>query len=178
MSDSESKNINALAHNIRFLRNKMGISQEEMARRLGIKRSNIAAYEIKNVEPRLRVILELSQFFNIDIKSLIQKPLNDLNYKDLSKKGNKINRRNNQQIFELNNNHQIDKYIEKTKKLRQIFDGFKAFYNFKKDRMKEVDPQKQKLLFDIENFLQLIEHLLAHNEELIKALSSGRSLSA
>ncbi|NNF34553.1 MAG: helix-turn-helix domain-containing protein [Saprospiraceae bacterium] len=178
MSVSETKNINALAHNIRYLRNKMGISQDEMARRLGIKRSNIAAYEIKNVEPRLRVILELSKFFNIDIKDLIQTPLNNENYDKILTSNQKLANRNNQQVFELDSDHQIENYVEKTKKLRQIFDGFKAFYNFKKDKMKDVDPQKQKLLFDIENFLQLMEHLLAHNNDLIKALSSNNTPSS
>jgi len=47
-------------------------SQEELAERLGVKRSSIAAYESKNVEPRLKVIIEMAQVFNVSIVELIE----------------------------------------------------------------------------------------------------------
>jgi transcriptional regulator with XRE-family HTH domain len=172
MSESKGKKINALAHNLRFLRKKMGISQDEMARRLGIKRSNIAAYEIKNVEPRLRVIMELSDFFKIDLINLIKTPLNEDNFKQLQKQSNQSTEEQPQEIFHLDQRKEIQKFKEKSRKIRQILNGFKAFYSFKKDKFSDNDPQKQKLLFDIENFLQLTDHLLSHNEELIKAISN------
>lgn len=63
---------NYLSKNIRYLRKSKKWSQEELALKLGIKRSNIAAYESKNVEPRLGLILQMAKLFNVNMAELIR----------------------------------------------------------------------------------------------------------
>ncbi|MFT4536397.1 MAG: transcriptional regulator with XRE-family HTH domain [Saprospiraceae bacterium] len=167
---------NTLSHNIKYLRKENKFSQEELANRLGIKRSNIAAYESKNVEPRLRIILELARLFNVSVKTLIEKKIARGSISpafDVST----IASTANVQELDIENNIDIAEFIGKSIRIRKVLEGFKSFYTFKKNNMKESTPDKDKLIFDIDNFVQLMEHLLAYNETVIKAISSKTSPS-
>ncbi len=153
-----------LAHNIRVLRRRKGYSQEVLAKRLQIKRSNIAAYESKNVEPRLKVILDMARLFDISLKAFIEE---------------KISAEQSIPSFEPNlevdgldaglvvDQTEIKDFIANSMKVRKILDGFKAFYGFKRTSMDIKNPEVEKLVYDIENFIQLLEHLLSHNESVI-----------
>ena len=77
--------ISYLSKNLKFLRKSRQWSQEELARRLGIKRSNIAAYESKNVEPRLSLLLSMAKLFNVDNMSRQNIPFIDAIKKVFSK---------------------------------------------------------------------------------------------
>lgn len=162
--------IKALAQNIRFLRKKKGLNQLQLADKLDIKRSNIAAYETKNVEPRLRIILEMAKFFNVDLKTFIEEKIND----ESLIKGFESTIENPTGIEHINisKKEDVESFIEKSMKIRKILIGFKTFYSFRKTKIKQVTPAKDKIMSDIDNFIMLIEHMLSHNEIMIKAISS------
>ena len=163
-----------LAHNIRYLRKKSKYNQEELAIKLGIKRSNIAAYESKNVEPRLRIILELARLFDISVRSLIEEKLQEnQDYPTVATEEFKSNP-NNSQTLEIEDNANIAEFVSKSVKIRKVLEGFKAFYSFKKSAIINASPDQEKLTFDIDNFIQLMEHLLAYNETVIKAISNSK----
>lgn len=164
---------NILAHNIKYLRKLNKFSQEELAAKLGIKRSNIAAYESKNVEPRLRIILEIARLFDLSVKSLIEKKLEEGIAFPKFNSDNSLKAKNTQQL-DIVDNEDVSNFINKSIKIRKILEGFKAFYTFKKNNINKINPDKEKLLFDIDNFMQLVEHLLAYNETVIKAISSKK----
>jgi transcriptional regulator with XRE-family HTH domain len=69
--------------NIRFLRKNKGLTQEELANKIGIKRSVVGAYEEVRAEPKIQTLQNLAHFFNVSIDGLVNI--------DLSKKkvGNK-----------------------------------------------------------------------------------------
>ena len=167
-----------LAHNIRYFRKMKRMSQEELSQALDIKRSNIAAYESKSVEPRLRIILKLAKLFNVSVRTLIETKINDgdeyLSYDQDTYDPAKVNL----VPMDLEQNNDISEFVEKSMKIRKILEGFKAFYNFKKNNLKDSTPQQEKLLFDIDNFISLLEHLMNYNESVIKALISKRRSSS
>ena len=160
-----------LSQNIKYLRKAKKLSQEEFAQKLGIKRSNIAAYESKNVEPRLRVILEMAKFFNVSVNSLITSEI--ANTSEISPFSSEVftNDANNK-VLDIEDNTDINAFIEKSMRIKKVLEGFKSFYAFKKNSMANLTHDKEKLIFDIDNFIQLIEHLLGYNETVIKAISS------
>ena len=162
---------NTLSHNIKYLRKKNNFSQEELAANLGIKRSNIAAYESKNVEPRLRIILELARLFNVSVKTLIEKKI-ESGSTSPTFDTNSIESITKPQELDIENNKDISEFIGKSIKIRKVLEGFKSFYTFKKNNITQSTPDKEKLIFDIDNFVQLMEHLLAYNETVIKAISN------
>lgn len=165
------KDFSILAHNIKFLRKSKGISQEELAKQLGIKRSNIAAYESKNVEPRLSVILSIAKLFDIRLQTLIDTKLMDHAFRKNNEENTLLMEVDNMSL-ELEDNPHVKEFVNKSIKIRKVLEGFKAFYGFKKDNLIHNFPNKQKLMFDIDNFLQLMDHLLKYNETVIKALNN------
>lgn len=171
MSDFTHKKIkekSILGHNIQFLRKRMNISQEELAKLLGIKRSNVAAYESKNVEPRLSVIIEMAKLFDIRLQNFIESKLVDIDYPKNSQIGKKASG-----ILSFDSNKDVQEFADKSTKIRRVLEGFKAFYRFKKENLDDSFPNKGKLLFDIDNFLQLMEHLLNFNETVINAIDNN-----
>ena len=66
-----------LNQNIRFLRKRLSLSQEELANRVGLNRGNIASYENGTAEPRICNLLKLSTLFGISIMDITQKDLSN-----------------------------------------------------------------------------------------------------
>lgn len=70
-----------LAQNIAHLRRMRGLSQEQLAEELNIKKSRLGAYEENRSEPPIDLLIELSRYFKLPVDALIRY--------DLSKSDNK-----------------------------------------------------------------------------------------
>ena len=62
-----------LNENIRVLRKKLSLTQDEFAQQLGIKRSLIGAYEEGRAEPKLELLQKMAEVFSISVDDLIGK---------------------------------------------------------------------------------------------------------
>jgi len=160
--------VNNLAKNIRFLRKQESWSQESLAERLGVKRSSIAAYESKNVEPRLKVILQIGKLFDVDMADLIEKDIAEnrdeiksfeMETPELTK--NKIN-------IDLEDKEVLQEFIDATMTTRKMLDGLKVFYKFK---LNQNGNTSNLYSSDINSFIMLVEHLLNNNENLVNSLT-------
>lgn len=60
-----------LAKNIHFLRKKQDLTQEQLARKLGINRPAIGAYEEGRAEPRLKTLRAMAHFFEVSLDQLV-----------------------------------------------------------------------------------------------------------
>ncbi len=65
-----------IAENIKFLRKKKQLTQDELAVKIGVKRSMIGSYEESRAIPKLPLLQAMAYYFDV--------PLNDLLDKDLS----------------------------------------------------------------------------------------------
>ncbi|HYG50271.1 MAG TPA: XRE family transcriptional regulator [Flavobacteriales bacterium] len=70
-----------VAHNISHLRKVKGITQEQLADHLGIKKSRLGSYEEGRSDPPIDILIQLSSFFRLPIDALVRY--------DLSKAGDK-----------------------------------------------------------------------------------------
>jgi transcriptional regulator with XRE-family HTH domain len=77
--------------NLRYLRRLKGLTQEEFADKLEIKRSLLGAYEEERADPKLEVCEKISQIFRISLDDLL---LNDLS----ESKGDYLARRRMQKL--------------------------------------------------------------------------------
>lgn len=66
-----------LDKNIRFLRKRLNLSQEELAVKVGLNRGNIASYENGTAEPKVCNLLRLSRVFGVSICDLAQRDLSE-----------------------------------------------------------------------------------------------------
>jgi transcriptional regulator with XRE-family HTH domain len=62
-----------LNENIRVLRKKLALTQDQFAQQLGIKRSLIGAYEEGRAEPKLELLQKMAEVFSISVDDLIGK---------------------------------------------------------------------------------------------------------
>lgn len=63
--------LNTIAEKIRYFRDKLGLTQTDLAKRLGISRSAVNAWEMSLSSPSLANIVEMSRIFHITVDSLI-----------------------------------------------------------------------------------------------------------
>lgn len=64
-----------ISNNLKFLRKKIGLTQEQMAEQVGIKRSLLGAYEEGRADPRISNLLKFSEIFNLTVDQLISNDL-------------------------------------------------------------------------------------------------------
>ena len=62
-----------LPSNLKKLRKDKGITQQELANKLGIKRSLIGSYEEGRAEPKLETMQNLALFYGLSIDDIINK---------------------------------------------------------------------------------------------------------
>jgi transcriptional regulator with XRE-family HTH domain len=65
----------SLNENLRTLRKKMQLTQDEFAQKLGIKRSLIGAYEEGRAEPRAELLQKMASLFGVSMEALIGQDL-------------------------------------------------------------------------------------------------------
>ena len=61
-----------ISEKLQLLRSKTGMSQEELAERLGISRQSISKWESGQSVPDLKKLIILSEIYNVTIDSLVK----------------------------------------------------------------------------------------------------------
>lgn len=64
-----------ISDNLKFLRKKTNLTQEQMAQQVGIKRSLLGAYEEGRADPRISNLLKFADIFNLSVDQLVGKNL-------------------------------------------------------------------------------------------------------
>lgn len=134
-----------LASNIRHLRKKIGLSQEELAERLGLNRGNIASYEKGTAEPKICNLLNLSHFYRVSVI--------DLTSVDLCCPIALGTARNNYK-YELKEEDRVvlQKYADQAEELKSVMESLKVCHKFK---IKTIEAVPQEIQPVIANFDQL-----------------------
>lgn len=60
-----------ISNNLKYLRKKISLTQEQMAHQIGIKRSLLGAYEEGRADPRISNLLKFSEIFSLSVDQLI-----------------------------------------------------------------------------------------------------------
>ena len=66
-----------ISSNIKFLRKKKGLTQQQFADQVGIKRSLVGAYEEERAEPKYELLKTIATFFDISMDDFINETIND-----------------------------------------------------------------------------------------------------
>ncbi|MCA6073306.1 XRE family transcriptional regulator [Fulvivirga sedimenti] len=72
-----------ISDNIRYLRKKLGLTQEQFSEQIGIKRSLLGAYEEGRADPRLTTLTTMANAFGTSVDILISKDVSKLKASDL-----------------------------------------------------------------------------------------------
>src|SRR6202007_2792789 len=63
--------------NIKYLRKKKGLTQQQFADQIGIKRSLVGAYEEERAEPKYDLLKNIASFFEITVDDFINETINE-----------------------------------------------------------------------------------------------------
>src|SRR5471030_1337328 len=66
-----------ISTNIKFLRKKKGLTQQQFADQIGIKRSLVGAYEEERAEPKYELLKKIALFFDISVDDFINETINE-----------------------------------------------------------------------------------------------------
>ncbi len=64
-----------IGRNIKYLRKTKGLTQEELAKNIGVNRAMIGSYEENRAAPKLSVLQDIAYFFSVSIDNLIKTKL-------------------------------------------------------------------------------------------------------
>jgi transcriptional regulator with XRE-family HTH domain len=67
--------MNNVGRNIKFLRKKNGLTQDDLARKTGISRSKIGSYEEGRALPKLDLLQFIAGYFNLDLDTMVNTEL-------------------------------------------------------------------------------------------------------
>lgn len=68
-----------MVKNLKLLRQKKGLSQQQLAEVIGVSQQSVYKYEKQNVEPELSVLISMADFFETSVDYLIGH--SDVNHK-------------------------------------------------------------------------------------------------
>ncbi|MBL6445923.1 helix-turn-helix domain-containing protein [Fulvivirga sp. 29W222] len=73
-----------ISENIKYLRKKIGLTQEQFAERIDIKRSLVGAYEEGRADPRISNLIRMAEVFGTSVDILINKDVSRLSEEELN----------------------------------------------------------------------------------------------
>jgi len=66
-----------LANNLKYLRKKKGLTQQQFADALGIKRASVGAYEEDRAEPKYELLKKIADFYGLTMDELANETIDD-----------------------------------------------------------------------------------------------------
>ena len=156
---SEAPASHALSTNMRCLRKRMGISQEDLAKRVGLNRGNIASYEKGTAEPKLCNLLKLSNLFGVSIHDLTRRDMAcETTYK---KAYTNYLRLNSEEAAALND------FDAQAREYDEVLDGINRCYDFLVRKSTSLDPQARMLDGQFTQMRHVADELLKSHRELL-----------
>jgi transcriptional regulator with XRE-family HTH domain len=154
--------ITKIGMNLKFLRRMRGMSQTELANKLGLSRNNIASYESGMVEPNSINFLKMASYFQVNPQDMLEKVLSE-NPTDIVPL-----EENPQNTIESYITEHMEDFTRQTNSITKILEGYQEFYNMRKDIPKA--PNEKELFNSMENILELLQTLVSVNWKLIQTV--------
>lgn len=148
-----------LHQNIRALRKKLSLSQEELALRVGLNRGNIASYENGTAEPRICNLLKLSYIFNV--------PVTDLTHKDLSAEKGAIEIPAGSNGLQSHEPDVLKYFHDRADEIAQVIHSLHTCFQFKLKSLPESSPEIQAIQVHFEQLREASQSLIEDHRALL-----------
>jgi transcriptional regulator with XRE-family HTH domain len=158
--DTDNNNYTLYLHkNIRCLRKRLNLSQEELANKIGLNRGNISSYENGSAEPKICNLLKLSTLFGVSMM--------DLTKQDLSKKDVFCAASKNYQQISDSEKKIVEQFGQKAQEIEEVFKGLYTCCRFKTSNLGELPKDTQILLSNFEQLYEAAQTLLCNHKSLL-----------
>ena len=156
-----------LAKNIKFLRMREKLSQEQFAFKIDLNRGNIASYEKGTAEPSVSNILKIVKYFNIELVDLVEYDLGLLSELTSSVALKKAAINDDAELTA--GQGRYEQIEERSQDLQHIVEGLRKFYLYKKAKG-IVDINR--VILDYEDLLEVTHSLLVTHQDLLSYLKA------
>lgn len=153
-----------LPQNLRSLRRRFNLSQEELAQKVGLNRGNIASYENGTAKPKICNLLKLSHIFGISVVDLTLRNLAEENAIEEAVANQAYFSRHEGELFRL--------HLERSDELQAFIKSIYTCYQYKAKNMTEIPRDMQFLMSSFDQLHEASQTLLSHYQELIDLLKS------
>ena len=153
---------NYLNSNIRVLRKRFSYSQEELGKKIGLNRGNIASYENGSAEPKICNLLKLSILFRISILDLTQKDLRDEKVYEEATSFFQRSSDSDKSLFEA--------YAKKISSLERFIDGIDNCQCFKVDALSEIPSELEFAFYHYNQLLEATKELIKMNKDIVEVI--------
>lgn len=141
--------VNYLSENLRALRKRMELSQEELAEKVGLNRGNIASYENGSAEPKICNLIKIAHLYNVPIHDLIHS-----NLRDEDGYAAAVQRKSSGAATPID--MVLSSYFEEVENYESAIKGLQCMFKLKLNNLSDIPEE---MAFMKENFEQL--HFLA-----------------
>ncbi len=152
-----------LPQNIRALRKRMNLSQEELADRIGLNRGNIASYENGTAEPRICNLVKMAHLFKVSVFDLIHTDLQEEdNYRGA------IARHTNGTALPVS--QLLQSYFQELEDYEAALKGIQCMHKLRMKNTPEIPEQYQFLQDHFDQLHSLSQHLLESHKALLSQI--------
>ena len=148
-----------LHHNLRVMRKKLRMSQEELAMQIGLNRGNIASYEKGTAEPKICNLLRIAKFFRISVLDLTQKDLRDDDTLTVAS--------NNYEKLSNGDKELILQFEKRSEELQEVLQSLYTCNQFRARTLAEMPREMQILMINFEQLFEASENLLRNHHALL-----------
>ncbi len=159
MEGVNGRSVIHLPTNIRTLRKKLNISQEELANRIGLNRGNIASYENGSAEPRICNLLKLADFFGVSLMDLAQSDLSDPERYEMAT--------TYYQQMEGANRAVINHFVSRAEEIDEVLEGLHKCCHFQFKSLNEPSREVQILMGNFEQLHLAAKQLFQEHNRLL-----------
>jgi len=149
----------ALATNMRHMRKRLGLSQEDLAQQVGLNRGNIASYEKGTAEPKLCNLLKFSHLFGVSIHDLTKRDMScDCTYKTAFTNYLRLNSEEAAALAD---------FSSQAEEFGDVFQGIKRCYDFSTKNSGETTPDVRVLEGQFGQLQHLTQEVLRSHAQLL-----------
>ena len=160
-----------LSENLRALRKRLNMSQEELAEKIGLNRGNIASYEAGSAEPKICNLVKLANLFKVSVFDLIHHHLQEEdNFLQAQHR-----HQNGSPVAAL---HAMEHYAKEAEDFDKAIQGLQCLFRLKLKNAGSLPPEMQFLTEQFEQLYSVTSHLLDSHIELITLIKEKCSEKA
>lgn len=151
--------VSFLHQNIRLLRKRLELSQEELAAKIGLNRGNIASYENGTAEPKICNLLKMAHLFSVSLSDFMQKDLSrEEEYEDAIATAHS----EQEEIMDT-----LLQFSKKMEELHHVIESLYTCHQFKVKTNGDLSKDAQVIMAHFDQMHEAAQHLLENFQELL-----------
>lgn len=140
----------------------MGLSQQDLAEKVGLNRGNVASYEAGTAEPKLCKLLQISKLVGVTSHDIVRLDLSQPSQLDQSLKAFSEQQHNGKRCLESR--------LAKLDSIKSVLDSVKNIYNYKLDSLDLQHPDVKALSHYHEQLQSIAQELVKEQEDILQEL--------